>query len=95
MENKFNINKPFELEISGGYKQTTTIIFCDYTRTAVITQDGVKFPARVGFCGTDKKTSKPSYLFIQNSIYLIDDTLRSEIFEDMDNTIGLLEWLCY
>lgn len=76
MENKFNINSGFTIEVTGAWKETTSIIFCDYTRSVEITQDGNTFTGRAGYCGRDKTKSEMKYLFVGDRIYFLDDMTK-------------------
>lgn len=87
MGTKFDFDKPFTIDVKGAWKETDTIIFCDYTRSADITQDGITYPARVGYCGRDKTKSVMRYLFLGDKIYYLD----IEVFHD--SMIDFPEWL--
>ena len=88
----FDIILPYQITIKGAFKKTTTIIFCDYTREVIIEQFGNEYPAKLGYCGKDKKTTRPRYLFIDNKVYHLDDTCL-DIINDIDNKF--VEWLFF
>lgn len=84
---KFNINQPFTINVTGAFKETTTVIFCDYTRAVTVRQNDQEYPARVGYCGRDKKTTKPRYLFLGDKIYYLDDAtidMNISVFDTSD-----------
>ena len=89
---KFNINESFTLEVSGGWKETTSVIFCDYTRAVTIIQNGEKISGRAGFCGRDKTKSELKYLFVGDRIYFLDK-LTSVFFTCKDYTEDFPKWL--
>ena len=93
---KFDFDSPFTIEFTGAYKAVTNIVFCDYTRTAQITQNGVTFRARVGYVGRDLSKTKEKYLITSDSIYRFnDDDDTRDIFDDIITTSGFPSWLTY
>lgn len=92
MEKKFNINSGFTIEVTGAWKETTSIIFCDYTRSVEITQDGNTFTGRVGYCGRDKTKSDMKYLFVGDRIYFLDKLTRV-FFNQSDYSTDFPKWL--
>ena len=92
MEKKFNINDPFTVEVSGAWEETTTIIFCDYTRAVTIIQNGEEISGRAGYCGRDKTKSDMKYLFVGDRIYFLDK-LTSVFFACKDYTEDFPKWL--
>lgn len=92
MSDQFIIDKPYSIEYLTGYMPTTSIIFCDYTRTVNIYQNGIRYSASIGYCGRDLKNTRMKYLFIDHKIYNLEDWAPDSIFSDMDK---LLAWLKY
>lgn len=92
---KFNFNLPFTIEFTGTYVPVTNIVFCDYTRTARITQNGVTFRARIGYVGRDLFKTKRRYLFTDDRIYMFDDENTHDIFDDINVTSDFPSWLLY
>lgn len=89
---KFNINQPFTIEVTGAFKETSTVIFCDYTRAVTVRQNDQEYSARVGYCGRDKKTTKPRYLFLGDRIYYLDDT-TNDLIMSISTTSDFPSWL--
>ena len=93
---KFNFDLPFSIEFTGGFKMVTNIVFCDYTRTALIRQNGVEFRARVGYVGRDLSKTKRRYLFVNDRIYQFDeDDYTRDVFDTITTTSGFPSWLIY
>lgn len=92
MDKKFNINEPFTIEVTGAWQETTTIIFCDYTRAVTIIQNGEKISGRAGYCGRDKSKSDMKYLFVGDRIYFLDE-LTSVFFPSREYTEDFPKWL--
>lgn len=92
MEKKFNINDSFTIEVNGAWEETTTIIFCDYTRSVTIIQNGEKISGRAGYCGRDKSKSDMKYLFVGDRIYFLDE-LTSVFFPSREYTEDFPKWL--
>lgn len=92
MEKRFNINDSFTLEVNGAWEETTSIIFCDYTRSVKIMQNGEEISGRAGYCGRDKTKSDMKYLFVGDRIYFLDK-LTSVFFASADYTTEFPKWL--
>lgn len=92
MEKKFNINDSFTIEVNGAWQETTSIIFCDYTRSAKIIQNGEEISGRVGYCGRDKTKSDMKYLFVGDRIYFLYQ-LTSVFFTCTGYTTEFPKWL--
>lgn len=89
---KFNINQPFTIEITGAFKETTTVIFCDYTRSVKIIQNGEVITGHAGFCGRDKSKSDMKYLFVGDRVYFLDEMTRV-FFNHSEYTTEFPKWL--
>lgn len=92
MEKKFNINDSFTIEVNGSWKETTSIIFCDYTRSVKIIQNGEEISGRAGYCGRDKSKSDMRYLFIGDRVYFLDEMTRV-FFNHSEYTTEFPKWL--
>lgn len=93
---KFNFDLPFTIEFTGGFKKVFNLIFCDYTRTVLITQRGVTFCARVGYVGSDLSKTKRKYLITSDRIYFFDeDEDTHDIFDVITTTSDFPSWLLY
>lgn len=92
MEKKFIINDPFTIEVTGAWEETTTIIFCDYTRSVKIIQNGEEFTGRAGYCGRDKTKSDMKYLFVGDRVYFLDE-LTQVFFIHSEYTTEFPKWL--
>lgn len=92
MEKKFNINESFTLEVNGAWEETTSIIFCDYTRKVTIIQNGEEISGRAGYCGRDKSKSEMKYLFVGDRIYFLD-VLTRVFFNHSQYTTDFPKWL--
>lgn len=96
MKVKFDFDSPFTIEFTGGYKAVTNIVFCDYTRTALIRQNGVEFRVQVGYVGRDLSKTKRRYLFTDDRIYQFDeDDYTRDVFDTITTTSGFPSWLIY
>ena len=92
MDKKFNIKDSFTLEVIGAWEETTTIIFCDYTRAVKIIQNGEEIFGRAGYCGRDKTKSDMKYLFVGDRIYFLDE-LTSVFFNVSEYSTEFPKWL--
>ena len=92
MDMNFNINDSFTLEVIGAWEETTTIIFCDYTRKVTIIQNGEEISGRAGFCGRDKTKSDMKYLFVGDRVYFLDELTRV-FFNQSEYNTDFPKWL--
>lgn len=92
---QFNNSLPYEVVFKGGYKETSTLIFCDYTRSVDIIQRGVTFPARIGYVGRDKKKTVAKYLFVLDRVYYLEDPdiVSPDYFNP--EKVGFPSWLLF
>ena len=92
MDNKFNINDSFTIEVTGAWEETTTIIFCDYTRAVKIIQNGEEISGRAGYCGRDKTKSDMKYLFVGDRVYFLDELTQVFVIHS-EYTTEFPKWL--
>lgn len=96
MSMKFDFNSPFTIEFTGAFKSVTNIVFCDYTRTALIRQNGGEFRVLVGYVGRDLSKTKRRYLFVDDRIYQFEeDDYSRDVFDIINTTSGFPSWLIY